>query len=88
MAYFALLCHQALALGRFLGKDVSLEGLLKRDLAGAGYLEPLLGTRICFNLWHLMMRFFSETLLAVLHLQHSFGAIWAIRSRHGVRYPP
>ena len=32
---------------------MTFEGLLESDLAGAGHLEPLLGTGIRFNLGHL-----------------------------------
>lgn len=49
--------HAALTLGGFLGEDVTLERLLVRDLSGAGYLEALLGTGVCFNLRHCKMRF-------------------------------
>ena len=44
--------HVALALLGFLGENVTFEELLVSDLAGAGYLEPLLGTRVRFDLWH------------------------------------
>jgi hypothetical protein len=33
-------------------KNVTFEGFLMRDLAGAGYFESFFGTRVCFNLWH------------------------------------
>ena len=56
-ADFALFCHQSLSLGGFLGKDVSLEGFLECYFPGACDLESFFGTRVCFNLWHLMMRF-------------------------------
>ena len=52
MADNAFLGHVALAFLGFLGEDVTFEGLLVSDLAGAGYLEPLLGTRVRFDLWH------------------------------------
>lgn len=41
-----------LLLRRFLGKDVTLESVLSLDLSRAGYLEPFLGTGMCFHLWH------------------------------------
>ena len=44
--------HVALAFLGFLGEDVTFEGLLVSDLAGTGYFEPLLGTRVRFDLWH------------------------------------
>jgi hypothetical protein len=37
---------------------VSLESFLESDFTGARDFESFLGTRICFNLWHLLMRFF------------------------------
>ena len=51
-AHNTLLGHIALAFLGFLGEDVAFEGLLVSDLAGAGYFEPLLGTRVRFDLWH------------------------------------
>jgi hypothetical protein len=50
--------HEPFAFLRFLGEDVALESFLECDLSGAGDLKSFLGTRICFNLWHLMMRFY------------------------------
>lgn len=55
--HFTLLSHQPFALFGFLGEDVSFESFLESDLSGAGNLEPFFGTRVCFNLWHLLMRF-------------------------------
>ena len=52
MADNTLLGHIALAFLGFLCKDVTFEGLLVSDLAGAGYFEALLGTRVRFDLWH------------------------------------
>jgi hypothetical protein len=57
---------------------VPFESLLESDFTGACYLESFFGTRICFNLWHLLMRFKYDTLLADLLWQISYGAIWAI----------
>ena len=37
---------------RFFGKNVTFEGLLVSDLAGAGDFESFFGTGVCFNLWH------------------------------------
>jgi len=48
----ALLGHVPLAFLGFLGEDVTFERLLVSDLAGAGNLEALLGTRVRFDLWH------------------------------------
>jgi hypothetical protein len=53
----AFLFHQAFAFLAFFGEDMPLEGFLESDLAGAGDFESLFGTRIGFNLWHLVMRF-------------------------------
>jgi hypothetical protein len=36
---------------------VSFEGFLESDFPGAGDFKSFFGTRVCFNLWHLMMRF-------------------------------
>jgi hypothetical protein len=57
---------------------VTLESLLESDFTGARDFESFFGTRICFNLWHLMMRFLNDTLLADLLWQTTYGAIWAI----------
>jgi hypothetical protein len=51
-AHNAFLGHVALTFLGFLGEDVTFEGLLVSDLAGAGYFEALLGTRVRFDLWH------------------------------------
>ena len=53
----ALLFHQAFALLAFFGEDVSFESFLESNFPGAGDFEPFFGTRVRFNLWHLMMRF-------------------------------
>ena len=37
---------------RLFSKNVTLEGFLMRDLAGASYFKSFFGTRVCFNLWH------------------------------------
>ena len=50
-----LLGHITLALLGFLCKDVTFEGLLVSDLACAGDLKPLLGTRVRFDLGHFRM---------------------------------
>jgi hypothetical protein len=42
---------------RLFGKNVTLEGFLMRDLAGAGYFESFFGTGVCFNLWHFLIPF-------------------------------
>ena len=42
----------ALLLGRFLGQDVTVEGMLPLDFSGAGQLETLFGRRIGFYFWH------------------------------------
>jgi hypothetical protein len=34
------------------------ESFLVSDFSGARDLKSFLGTRICFNLWHLVMRFY------------------------------
>ena len=49
--------HVALAFLGFLGEDVTFEGLLVSDLAGAGYFKTLFGTRVRFDLWHFEMLF-------------------------------
>jgi hypothetical protein len=41
----------------FFGQDVTLERLLVSDLTGARYLKTLLGTGVCFYLWHFLMLF-------------------------------
>jgi hypothetical protein len=38
-------------------KNVTFEGFLMRDLAGAGYFESFFGTGVCFNLWHVKLPF-------------------------------
>jgi len=50
--YRTLESHGSFAFGGFLGEDVAFERFLKSNLSGAGYLEPFLGTGICFNLGH------------------------------------
>jgi hypothetical protein len=42
----------ALLLGRFLGQDVTVEGVLPLDFSGTGQLETLFGSRIGFYFWH------------------------------------
>jgi hypothetical protein len=37
---------------RLFGKNVTLEGFLMRNFAGAGYFESFFGTGVCFHLWH------------------------------------
>jgi len=37
---------------RLFSKNVTFEGFLMRDFAGAGYFESFFGTGVCFNLWH------------------------------------
>ncbi len=44
--------HIALAFLGLFSKDVTFEGLLVGDFAGAGYFKPLFGTGIRFYLWH------------------------------------
>ena len=53
----SLLFHQAFSLLGFFGEDVSFESFLESDLPGAGDFESFFGTRVCFNLGHLVMRF-------------------------------
>jgi len=50
---FPFLAEIAFAFLGFLSKNVTFEGFLVGDLPGAGYLEPLLGTGIRLDLWHL-----------------------------------
>jgi hypothetical protein len=50
---------------RLFGKNVTFEGLLMCDLAGAGYFESFFGTGVCFNLWHELNTFCCDTLLAL-----------------------
>jgi hypothetical protein len=52
LVYNAFLIEVTLTLLGLLGQDVTFERTLEGDLAGAGDLESLLGTRIGFNLWH------------------------------------
>jgi hypothetical protein len=49
---------------RLFSKDVTFEGLLMRDLTGAGYFKSFFGTGVCFNLWHKLNTFCGDTLLA------------------------
>jgi len=37
---------------------MSLESFLESDFTGARDFESFFGTRVCFNLWHLLMRFY------------------------------
>jgi len=48
----AILAEVAFATFGLFGKNVTFERFLVRDLPGACYLEPFLGTGIRFNLWH------------------------------------
>jgi hypothetical protein len=79
MAYDAFLGHVALAFLGFFGQDVTFEGLLVSDLAGAGDFKPLLGTRVRFDLWHFEC-FTCESLLADSHRRTTYGAIWGCKS--------
>jgi hypothetical protein len=54
----SFLFHEPFAFLRLFGEDMPLKSLLESDFPGAGDLEPFFGTRICFNLWHLMMTFY------------------------------
>lgn len=56
-ADLAFFRHQPLSFSGFFGENVSFECFLKRDFTGASDFESFFGTRICFNLWHLLMRF-------------------------------
>ena len=71
----AFLGHVALAFLGFLGEDVTFERLLVSDLAGAGYFEALLGTRVRFDLWHFEC-FCCSTLMAAPHRRDTYGAGW------------
>jgi len=62
---------------RLFGKDVTFERLLVSDLTSAGYFEPFLGTRVCFNFRH-FYTFNCYTLLAPPILRGTFWALWAI----------
>jgi hypothetical protein len=53
----SLLFHEPFAFLGFFCEDMSLESFLKSNFSGAGDFKSFFGTRICFNLWHLMMRF-------------------------------
>jgi len=54
----SLLFHEPFAFLGFLGKNMPFESFLESDLPGPGDFKSLFGARICFNLWHLMMRFY------------------------------
>ena len=69
------LAEVALAFLGFFGKNVTFERLLVSDLAGAGYFEALLGTRVRFDLWHFEC-FFCATLMAAPHRRDTYGAGW------------
>ena len=69
------LAEVALAFLGFLCEDVTFERLLVSNLAGAGYLESLLGTRVRFDLWHFAC-FFCATLMAAPHRRDTYGAGW------------
>ena len=53
LGYLAFQPHYALAFLGFLSKDVTLKRFLEGNLPRAGHFEPLLGTGIRSNLWHL-----------------------------------
>ncbi len=72
----AVFVQLAFALLRFLGEDVTLERLLVSDLAGSGYLEPLLGTRVCFYLRHYTIFTFTPCWRSAP--AETYGALWAI----------
>jgi hypothetical protein len=50
---------------RLFSKNVTLEGFLMRNFAGAGYFKSFFGTGVCFNLWHKLNTFSCDTLLAL-----------------------
>lgn len=80
LGYYAVNTHTALALGGFFGEDVTFERLLVCDLTGAGYLETLLGTRVCFNLRHCLNAVCRDSLKA-----RSTGSnLWSLFGK----YPP
>jgi hypothetical protein len=56
-ADFSFFRHQPFSFRGFFCKDVSFESFLESDFTGAGNFKSFFGTRICFNLWHLLMRF-------------------------------
>jgi len=63
--HYAILVQVTFAAIRLFGKNVTFEGLLMRDLAGAGYFKSFFGTGVCFNLWHVKKPFAGDTLLAL-----------------------
>jgi hypothetical protein len=63
--YNTIFAERAFTAFRLFGKNVTFEGLLVRDLAGAGYFESFFGTGVCFNLWHELNTFCCDTLLAL-----------------------
>jgi hypothetical protein len=56
-AHFSFFSHQPFSFRGFFGENMSLESLLKCDFTGACDFESFFGTRVCFNLWHLLMWF-------------------------------
>ena len=76
---FSVFSQVTFPLFRFLCQDVTLERLLVSDLAGAGYFETLLGTRVCFYFRH-FNTFNCYTLLAPPIHRGTFWALWAIGS--------
>ena len=50
--YNAIFVEGPFAAIRLFSKNVTFEGFLMRDLAGAGYFKSFFGTGVCFNLWH------------------------------------
>jgi hypothetical protein len=50
--YNAILVEIPFAAIRLFSKNVTFEGLLMCDLAGAGYFKSFFGTGVRFNLWH------------------------------------
>jgi hypothetical protein len=56
-AHFPFFRHQPFSFRGFFGENMSLKSFLKGDFTGACDFESFFGTRIRFNLWHLMMWF-------------------------------
>jgi hypothetical protein len=75
--------HGTFTLLGFLGQDVTLERLLVRDLSGAGNFKPFLGTGVGLNLWHFIIPFASDTLLAPPNSRRTFWALWAMEYGNG-----
>jgi hypothetical protein len=59
MAHRTFLFHEAFALLGFFGEDVSFESFLESNFPCAGDLKSFFGTRVCFNLWHLIDEVFK-----------------------------